>query len=98
MQISGITPITTPLIPATPTASPKEGASSFGTLLEQAVASLDGLQEKATDAAVSLASGNGVELHGALIATEEANLAFQLALQMRNKLIEAYQEVMRMQV
>lgn len=98
MQVSGITPITTPLIPAAPTAGPKEGANSFGTLLGQAVASLDGLQEKATDAAVSLASGSGGELHGALIATEEASLAFQLALQMRNKLIEAYQEVMRMQV
>lgn len=98
MQVSGITPVTTPLLPAAQTASPKEGAHSFGTLLEQALAGLDHIQDKATDAAISVASGADVELHDALIATEEASLAFQLALQMRNKLIEAYQEVMRIQV
>ena len=46
----------------------------------------------------ALALGKNVELHQVMLATEQANLALQLTVQIRNKVVEAYQEVMRMQV
>ena len=45
-----------------------------------------------------LAAGEPVELHDVMIAMEEADLSLRLALQVRNKLVEAYQEIQRMQV
>jgi len=49
-------------------------------------------------AASNLALGDSRELHQVILATEQANLALQLTVQIRNKMLEAYQEVMRMQV
>ncbi|MCC7353536.1 MAG: flagellar hook-basal body complex protein FliE [Anaerolineae bacterium] len=79
-----------------PAAKP-EGAS-FGDLMKGAVQQLNQVQNEADVAAMQVATGQGGDLHNALITVEEASLAFQLALQVRNKAIEAYQEVMRMQV
>ncbi|MBI5712076.1 MAG: flagellar hook-basal body complex protein FliE [Chloroflexi bacterium] len=45
-----------------------------------------------------LAAGENVDLHQVLIAAEQTDIAFRVALSMRDKLVEAYQEVMRMQV
>ena len=71
---------------------------NFQNVLSDAVQQLNELQQKADNAIESLASGEPIDLHDVTIAMEEASLGFQLALQVRNKLIEAYQEVMRMQV
>ncbi len=79
-----------------------EGASarnaSFGELVQDALEQLNRLQQEADDAATRLAIGEPVDLHDVMIAVQKADLGFQLALQVRNKLIEAYQEIMRMQV
>jgi flagellar hook-basal body complex protein FliE len=45
-----------------------------------------------------LQSGGNVPLHQAVIAMEEANVSFQLMVEVRNKLLESYQEIMRMQI
>jgi flagellar hook-basal body complex protein FliE len=45
-----------------------------------------------------LQSGNNVSLHQTMIATEEANVSFQLMVEVRNRLLESYQELMRLQV
>lgn len=71
---------------------------SFGKYLEQAVDNLNTLQNEADTMVNKLAAGEPVELHQVALAVEQSSLAFQLALQVRNKLVEAYQEVMRMQV
>jgi flagellar hook-basal body complex protein FliE len=88
--------------PATQTAGPVEGpaaaAEAFGQLLSSAVGSIDKLQKTADTNVTKLASGQPVDLHDVTISLEQANLSFQLGMQVRNKLIEAYQEVMRMQV
>ena len=55
------------------------------------------LDTKASEAVTGLLSGNGVEVHDAMIATQKADVAFQLALQVRNKAVAAYQQMMGMQ-
>ena len=54
--------------------------------------------QNTADAKVSgLLAGNGMDVHSAMIAVEKADLSFQLMLQVRNKIVAAYQEISRMQ-
>ena len=55
------------------------------------------LDQKASQAVTGLMSGQGVEIHDAMIATQKADMAFELALQVRNKAVAAYQQMMNMQ-
>ncbi len=80
---------------AGPTAS---SLDSFGQVLDDALSKLSQKELAANQAIASLAAGEDVELHQVMLAMQEADIAFQLATQVRNKLVEAYQEVMRMQV
>ncbi len=75
-----------------------EKATGFGKALMNAIEGLDGVQKAADDKAMELASGEPVDLHDVMISRETASLHMQLALQVRNKLVEAYQDVMRMQI
>jgi flagellar hook-basal body complex protein FliE len=54
-------------------------------------------QAQAGDAWQGVLSGQGVPLHQAVIASEEAAVSFQLMVEVRNKLLESYKELMRMQ-
>jgi flagellar hook-basal body complex protein FliE len=74
------------------------GAEGFGDTLKNAVAAVNDMQQKATDATVALASGQPIDSAQALVTIEKANVSFQFAVQIRNKLLEAYQEIMRMTV
>ena len=78
--------------------APETGEASFGEMLNGAVRQLERLQGNADAAMLKMATGQPVELHEAMLAVEQANLGFQVALQVRSKIIEAYQEVMRTQV
>lgn len=71
---------------------------TFGQTLDQAIQGLNNLQTQADDAIARLAAGEDVDLHQVLIQMEQADIGFRLALQVRSKLVEAYQEIMRMQV
>jgi flagellar hook-basal body complex protein FliE len=75
----------------TPPASPFSGV--FRGMVEQA----SDLEGKAHAAVTGLLSGQGVEVHDAMIATQKADMAFELALQVRNKVVGAYQQMMQMQ-
>lgn len=77
---------------------PAEAAESFSRLLKDVVAELGRTQETADVSITRLALGEPVDLHQVALEVEKASLAFQLALQVRNKMVEAYQEIMRMQV
>lgn len=83
-----------------PTTSGGAGAAldGFGQALNTAIKGLSDSQNAADNATVQMASGEPVDLHEVMLARETASLHFQLAVQVRNKLIEAYQETMRMQV
>jgi len=73
-------------------------SGGFAEILSSALGQVNQMQSRADDLAARLVLGEDVNVHDAVIATEEANLAFQYTLQVRNKLIDAYQEIMRMQV
>ncbi len=77
--------------------APNTIASPFGGFLKSMVKQTSALDAKASEAVTGLLSGQGVEIHDAMIATEKADLAFELALQVRNKAIGAYQQMMGMQ-
>ena len=70
---------------------------SFENTLGSIVSGVSAKQAAASDAVAGLATG-GVPLHQAVIAMEEASVSFQLMVEVRNKLLESYQELMRMQV
>jgi flagellar hook-basal body complex protein FliE len=71
---------------------------SFGSLLGRMVEEVNAKQNSAAEAMQSLQSGGNVSLHQAVIAMEEASVSFQLMVEVRNKLLESYQEMMRMQI
>ena len=74
------------------------GGDSFATMLGRMVSDINSQQNFATQTVNALQSGQNVPLHQAVIAMEEANVSFQLMVEVRNRLLEAYQEIMRMQI
>ena len=72
-------------------------AAPFGDLLKSAVSGIDGLEQQASTAVEGLLRGTGVDVHDAMIATQKADMSFELALAVRNKAVAAYQQVMGMQ-
>lgn len=84
--------------PAAPSIRTSTGESGFGDAFGEAVKSLDALQKEADAQSGRLAAGEAVEVHDVMLAYDRASLTMQLAVQVRNKLVEAYQDIMRMQV
>jgi flagellar hook-basal body complex protein FliE len=78
--------------------SPSPPGPSFGNLLGQMVNEVGAKQAAAGDAVGGVLSGQNVSLHQAMITMQEANISFQLMVEVRNKLLESYQELMRMQI
>src|SRR5579862_7248225 len=83
--------------PTAGTASPTSG-SAFGSAFSDAVAKVDGFQQNAQQSIDRFLSGEGEELHHVAIATQQAELSFQLFMQVRNKMVNAYQQMMQMQI
>ncbi|MGB8770156.1 MAG: flagellar hook-basal body complex protein FliE [Candidatus Korobacteraceae bacterium] len=83
-------------LPSTPAATPAAG-KSFGEALGEAVGEVDTLNLDARYKVSSLVEGNGADVHDAMIAVEKADLSFQLMLQVRNKVVQAYQQIAGMQ-
>jgi flagellar hook-basal body complex protein FliE len=69
----------------------------FADLLTDAVGQVNQLENQAHATVQGLMSGSGVDVHQAMIATEKASMAFELALAVRNKAVQAYQQVIGMQ-
>jgi flagellar hook-basal body complex protein FliE len=72
-------------------------AAPFADLLTDAVGQVNGLEVEARSAVSGLMTGSGVDVHQAMIATQKASMAFELSLAVRNKAVQAYQQVMSMQ-
>lgn len=85
-------------IPAAELQKLKPVDGSFANTLTQAIHEVSAKQAAASDAVSGLLSGQNVSLHQAMISMEEASVSFQLMVEVRNKLLESYQELMRMQV
>ena len=73
------------------------GNSPFSDLFKDAVSKVSQLEEQAHTAVNGLMTGSGVDVHQAMIASEKASMAFELALAVRNKAMQSYQSVMSMQ-
>lgn len=72
--------------------------SDFATLVKESIAAVNRKQAEADQAASALASGQSSSIHEVMIKMEEAEISLRMVVQMRNKVVEAYQEIMRMQV
>jgi flagellar hook-basal body complex protein FliE len=90
---SGSTSGTAASVPGSLTAEPPP----FAGLITDAVGQVTQLEDTARTAMTGLMTGTGVDVHQAMIATEKASMAFELALAVRNKAVQAYQQVMGMQ-
>jgi flagellar hook-basal body complex protein FliE len=100
MDIAPITRIDLPrqLESAQPSAEVSGQSGSFATLLQQSLERVNGLQHEADAAARAFALGQVPSVHDTMIAMEKADLSLRLTTKIRNKAVEAYQEIMRMQV
>jgi flagellar hook-basal body complex protein FliE len=72
--------------------------ADFGAALKDAVGALGQLGQQADVSTMKLAAGEPIDIHEVMLNTEQASLGFSMAIQVRNKLIDAYQEVMRMSI
>src|SRR4051794_23663956 len=93
--ISSISGISLPQAPSLETRGP---SGAFQEVFANAVRNVEGSGHEASASVEKLLSGEGAELHTTILATQRAELSFELFLQMRNKVVSAYQEIMRMQV
>ena len=94
--ISNITPLTLPDLQL-----PMQGAGKpgeFQNVLSGAIDQMESMGKSATDSVQKFLSGENEELHTTILATQKAELAFQLGMQVRNKVVDAYQEIMKMQL
>jgi flagellar hook-basal body complex protein FliE len=97
-----------PILPAVPAIAPvaapsmgsagASGGKAFQSVLSEAIQKVESFQQNADASLNRFLSGEGEDLHKVALATQQADLSFQLFMQMRNKIVSAYQEVMRMQV
>jgi len=78
--------------------SPKAGTVSFGDLLTSAISETSKLQTQSAQEVEKLMTGEVQDVHTALIAVQKADLSFQMMMQVKNKLMTAYDDIMRMQV
>src|ERR671934_541936 len=93
--IPGNIPLITPSKVAA-TTSPGDGV--FRSLLEQSISTVEAQRTAAQQSVDRFLSGEGEELHQVAMATQKAELSLEMFLQVRNKVVQAYQEIMRMQI
>jgi flagellar hook-basal body complex protein FliE len=74
------------------------GGGGFGSMLTDAISSLNDSQNAASSDSVALATGKATDVTSVVTDVEKANLEMQLAVQVRNKAVDAYEELMRMQI
>jgi len=77
---------------------PKEASAEFPQRLKQAIEALNREHKAASEAAVELAEGKRSDLASVVLALRKTEASFALVVAVRNKLVEAYRELMRMQV
>jgi flagellar hook-basal body complex protein FliE len=94
--ITPIRSISIPELTPAPAAAGKSG--EFRDLIEGAIGKVEQTRADAAQTVESFLAGEGGELHTALLATQQAGLALDLFIETRNKVVQAYQEIMRMQI
>lgn len=102
MEISALTSVSglSQAFPAQPLASVSQQnpGTGFGKLMEDMIGKVSELQNTADKSIQGLVTGEGKGLHEVMLAVEKASVSFQMLTQVRNKAVEAYQEIMKMPV
>ncbi|MBI5017362.1 MAG: flagellar hook-basal body complex protein FliE [Deltaproteobacteria bacterium] len=96
-ELTGVVPAST-LAPASGAAKSSGTEKSFGDFLAESLSKVDDLQQGADAAVAQMAQGEGPGIQEAMVAIEKADVAFKLMMEVRQKILDAYQEVIRMQV
>ena len=101
MPIQAVNPTRLPMMPSGGAGAAKVATApdkTFGKMLMDALEDVNDLQQQASQASTDLATGKIEDISQVVIAAEKAAVALQLTIQVRNKMLESYQEMMRMQV
>ncbi|WP_096189131.1 flagellar hook-basal body complex protein FliE [Evansella halocellulosilytica] len=99
-NINQVTNIMRPIqqTPEQPKIAPNEAQETFKSWLDEAIKDVNQAQVDSANMTEKLARGENVDLHDVMITGQKASIALQTTVEVRNKVIEAYQEIMRMQV
>jgi flagellar hook-basal body complex protein FliE len=98
-MIQPIRNITLPDTASSPSLNEVAGPSGkFQEALEDAIFRVEGQRQQAQASVGRFLNGEGEELHQVALATQRADLSFEMFLQVRNKVVNAYQEIMRLQM
>ena len=81
-----------------PRSQGNEKGAGFGEILKDAISTVNELQKQSDQEIQKLMTGESQDLHTTVIAMQKADLSFQMMMQVRNKIVQAYQEIMRMQI
>lgn len=98
LPITPVQMVSLPQITPADAGSSAGGTGAFQSMLQGMIAPVEQSQAAANQAAQSFLNGGDEELHSVALAAQRADLQFNLMLQVRNKAVSAYQEIMRMQV
>jgi flagellar hook-basal body complex protein FliE len=94
LKISSVTPVTPLDTPGSPTVA--SGSQPFSDVLSSAIQEVEGARTSANQTIDRFLSGEGEDLHSTILASQRADLEFQMFMQVRNKVVSAYQEIMKM--
>ena len=95
IALGGVSSLSFPDV-STTSSSPSQGPS-FGDVLKGAIDSVDKANSSAASQVSSLLQGGNADINSVMIAVEKADVSFQLMMQVRNKIVNAYQEIEKMQ-
>lgn len=98
IRLSTVLPSATVSVTGTTHSEDRNAVPSFAETLQSAFEYINQMQNDSAELARQFAAGETDDLVRVVTAAEEASVALQLAVQVRNKVVEAYQEIMRMQV
>jgi flagellar hook-basal body complex protein FliE len=96
LPVSNIAPI--PMPEALTSAGTTDSSNAFSSILKNTIGSLQSAQNSADTAVQQFLTGENDDLHTTVLATQRAEMAFELGLQVRNKVVSAYTEIMKMQL
>lgn len=86
------------MFPKQTTNTPAEASQAFADMLKGAITAVNDAQIRSSEATEALINGEATDLHNVMIAGEKASLSLTAAIEVRNKAIEAYNQIMRMQI
>ena len=102
-SLQPVAPLETPALTSSSSSSSSSGASgaggsSFSEMLSGAIGEVEGARTSANQSVERFLSGEGEDLHSTILSSQRADLEFQMFMQVRNKVVSAYQEIMKLQM